>query len=76
MSARRFSGPAAATVAIKIVIIRPRANSEPGTKYGSIGSSLEEKRVARALRLQTKHSTNSGLSEKQQLLSFHSFSHP
>jgi hypothetical protein len=68
MSARRFSGPPAATMAVKI-LVRPRANSEPGTSYGSIGTSSEEKRVARALRLQTKHFSNFGLDEKQQLLS-------
>jgi hypothetical protein len=69
MSARRFSGPPAATVAIKIDIIRPRANSEPGNNYGSIDPSHEEKRVARALRLQTKHFSNPVLDEKQQQLS-------
>lgn len=70
MSARRFSGPPAATLAIKTGIIRPRANSEPVTKYGSIGHSPEEKDVAHALRLQPNHFSKLGLREKQRLLSF------
>jgi len=69
MSARRFSGPPAASVAIKVDLIRPRANSEPGSKYGSIGPSFEEKRVGRALRLQPNHFSNLGLGEKQWLFS-------
>ncbi|KAI4831939.1 hypothetical protein E4T44_09469 [Aureobasidium sp. EXF-8845] len=69
MSARRYSGPPAATVVVQVDTVRPRANSEPGSNYGTIGSSSEEKRLARALRLQTKHFSNLGLGEKQQLLS-------
>jgi hypothetical protein len=57
-------------MAVKIDIARPRANSEPGTSYGSIGLSSEEKRVVRTLRLQTKHFSSPGFDEKQQLLSF------
>ncbi|KAH0337335.1 hypothetical protein KCU81_g8140, partial [Aureobasidium melanogenum] len=68
MSARRFSGPPAVTVAIKLDVIRPRANSEPGANYGSIGSSPEKKRVPRALRLQTTAFSNRGLAEKSWLL--------
>ena len=69
MSARRFSGPPAASMAIKIEIIRPRANSEPGTKYGSIGPNPEERRVARALRLHSNQFASFGLGEKQSQLS-------
>jgi hypothetical protein len=69
MSARRYSGPPAATVVVQVDIARPRANSEPETNYGTIGSSSEEKRLARTLRLQTQHFSNLGLGEKQQLLS-------
>lgn len=69
MSARRFSGPPAATLAIKTEIIRPRANSEPVTRYGSICHSPEEECVARALRLQPNHLSKLGLGDKQRLLS-------
>lgn len=66
MSARRFSGPPATTVAVKVDVVRPRANSEPGANYGSIGSSFEEKCIARAFRLQT-NSSDRGLAEKSWL---------
>lgn len=68
MSARRFSGPPAATVAVKVDVVRPRANSEPGAKYGSIGSSLGEKRIARALHLKSNSFSIHGLAEKSWLL--------
>ncbi|KAH0280257.1 hypothetical protein KCU91_g1178, partial [Aureobasidium melanogenum] len=68
MSARRFSGPPAATLAIKMDVARPRANSEPGANYGSIGSSPEDKRIARALRLQVIPFSNRALAEKSWLL--------
>ncbi|CAD0100278.1 unnamed protein product [Aureobasidium mustum] len=68
MSARRFSGPPAATVAIKLDAARPRANSEPVAKYGAIGFSPEERDIARALHLQTNTFSNRGLAEKSWLL--------
>ncbi|KAG9556274.1 hypothetical protein KCU79_g10300, partial [Aureobasidium melanogenum] len=68
MSARRFSGPPAATLAMKMDVARPRANSEPGANYGSIGSSPEEKRIARTLRLQIIPFSSRALAEKSWLL--------
>ncbi|KAH0393767.1 hypothetical protein KCU89_g12069, partial [Aureobasidium melanogenum] len=68
MSARRFSGPPAVTVATKMDVARPRANSEPGADYGSIGSSPEEKRIARTLRLQIIPFSSRALAEKSWLL--------
>lgn len=67
MAARRFSGPPAAAVAIKMEVARPRANSEPGASYGTIGVSPEERCVAGVLRLQNNSFSNSGLAEKSWL---------
>ncbi|KAI4723094.1 hypothetical protein E4T48_00770 [Aureobasidium sp. EXF-10727] len=68
MSARRFSGPPAPTVVIKIDAARPRAKSESEANYGSIGSSPEERRVVRAIRVQAIPYSNQGLAEKSWLL--------
>lgn len=68
MSARRFSGPPAATVAIKLDAARPRANSEPGAKYGAIGFSPDGRVIARALCVQNNTFFNRGLAEKSWLL--------
>ncbi|THW10766.1 hypothetical protein D6D25_07556 [Aureobasidium pullulans] len=68
MPARRFSGPPAASMAVMMEVVRPRANSEPMAKYGSIDFSPDETRLARALRLQAKPFSNLGLGEKQWLL--------
>lgn len=68
MPSRRFSGPLLAPIALNIEAARPRANSEPVARYGTVGDSSMETRLARALRLQTRPFSDLGLGEKQALL--------